>query len=94
MKTPLLQSRKFWTLMIDTVISLVSLVVSLQFSAQTQKVTLIVIGILQPMFLFVVAAYTVDDTQAARVAEAQIWADAEVKMCAEGKKVEDCCHCD
>jgi len=83
MKTPLLKSRRFWTLILDTVISLVSLVVSLQFSPDVQKLVQTVIIALQPVFVALIAAFTVEDVAQARIAEAQAWAKAEC--------VEECC---
>jgi hypothetical protein len=83
MKTPLLKSRRFWTLILDTVISLVSLVVSLQFSPDVQKLVQTVIIALQPVFVALIAAFTVEDVAQARIAEALAWAKAEC--------VEECC---
>jgi len=87
MKTPLLQSRRFWTLILDTVISLTLLVVSLQFDKATQDLVKTIVLALQPVFVALIAAFTVDDVaevnKQTRIAEAQAWAKAKVE--------EDCC---
>lgn len=55
------QSRRFWLLIIDSVTSIV-----LHFVAGPDVSFLI--GALQPVFIAVIIAYTVDDTTAARIA--------------------------
>lgn len=85
MKTPLLKSRRFWTAVLDATISIVSVVVSLQFSADVQKVIMSIVVALQPVFIALILAFTVDDITTAiaqvRIAEAQVWA-----------KEKDCCE--
>jgi branched-subunit amino acid permease len=87
MKTPLLKSRRFWTAVLDAVVSLVSVVVSLQFSPEVQKLVLTIVATLQPVFMIVIAAFTVDDIverlAQARVEEAKFWAKCDTE--------EDCC---
>jgi hypothetical protein len=56
------QSRRFWLLVLDSVISIV-----LHFYAGGDVTFLI--GALQPVFVALIIAYTVDDTIAARAAK-------------------------
>lgn len=57
----LFRSRKFLTLVLDAVISMVTLVVSLSFSPEIQDVVQQVIVILQPVVLAVIGAWAVED---------------------------------
>ena len=66
MVTPIWKSRRFWTLILDTVISLVLLVVALQFDKPTQDLVKTIILALQPVFIALIAAFTVDDVNAAK----------------------------
>lgn len=63
----LLESRRFWVAILDTVISLVTLVVSTYFGQQ-KEFTLAVIGILQPVFIILINGLTTSDTQSATLA--------------------------
>ena len=56
----LLQSRKFWLLVLDVVISTVLLVVA-QFAPQVEKVVVEVIAIYQPVFVFLIVSIAVED---------------------------------
>lgn len=57
----LFRSRKFLTLVLDAVISMVTLIVSLSFSPEIQDVVQQVIVILQPVVLAVIGAWAVED---------------------------------
>ena len=59
--TPIYQSRRFWLLMIDSVTSIV-----LHYVAGPDVTFLI--AALQPVFIALIIAYTVDDTTAAKIA--------------------------
>jgi hypothetical protein len=67
MKTPLLQSRRFWLLMLDTVIALIGFVATNYYPSATTAIAAL-IGILQPAFIAVIVAYTVDDVNQMRLA--------------------------
>ena len=64
MKTPLLQSRRFWLMLVDVVISAVTFLVTGYFTLDPKTVELIKFGIvtLQPVIISVIVALTVDDT--------------------------------
>ena len=59
--TPIYQSRRFWLLLIDTVTA-----VTLHYVAGPDVSFLI--AALQPVFIALIIAYTVDDTTAAKIA--------------------------
>ena len=67
MVTLIFKSRRFWLLILDTVISLVSLVIALQFDKPTQDLVKTIILALQPVFIALIAAFTVDDVNAAKL---------------------------
>lgn len=110
MKTPLLKNRSFWTAVADAVGAIITTVVALQFSAETQKIILTIYGTLQPVIGIVIIAYTVDDIstrnaqvrlEEARLAAA-VNANGELRVNLLGRlgvkeyKEENCCceHCD
>ena len=66
MATPIWKSRRFWLLILDTLISLISLVVALQFDKPAQDLVKTIILALQPIFIALIAAFTVDDMNAAK----------------------------
>lgn len=59
--TPIYKSRRFWLLIMDSVVS-----ITLHYIAGGDVTFLI--GALQPVFIALIIAYTVDDTQAAQLA--------------------------
>lgn len=58
----LLHSRRFWTLIVDAVISIGLLFVGRYVSPADQELIKFVVAALQPVVAVVIAAYTVDDT--------------------------------
>jgi hypothetical protein len=63
-KVPLLQSRRFWLMLVDIVTSTVLFLVTGYFTIDPKTVDLIkyLIGALQPVIIAVIIAYTADDT--------------------------------
>ena len=61
----LFKSRKFWLLILDTVVSLITYFVSKYMGAQGADV-LFVIGVLQPVFIAVIVSIGVEDAAAKR----------------------------
>lgn len=62
----LLRSRKFWLLIIDTVVSLITLVVGWVLSPADIDKVVTVIGIIQPVFVSVVVGIFAEDAAAKR----------------------------
>ena len=60
----LLKSRKFWLLILDTVVSLVTLFVGLYFQASIEVIAT-VIGLLQPVFVMIIGAIAYEDGKGA-----------------------------
>ena len=58
MKSSLLQSRKFWIMTVDVVVSIVTYFVTKYFSPDAGKDVLFLIGALQPIVLLVVNSIT------------------------------------
>jgi hypothetical protein len=65
-KTPLLQSRRFWLTILDTVISLITLIAGAYFP-ENKELTIAIVAILQPVFIALIIALTVDDAQQVRM---------------------------
>jgi hypothetical protein len=63
----LLLSRRFWLLMLDTVITLVIYFIA-KYSPAAEADVRTVIFALQPVFLLLIGALTYDDSQAAKLA--------------------------
>lgn len=61
MKTPLYLSRRFWLLVVDAVVSLVSLIGGIYLSPENLKFILGIIAVLQPVVIFVIDGYTKED---------------------------------
>jgi len=62
----LLRSRKFWLLILDTVVSLLTLAIT-QFAAPDAiEFVLVVIGTVQPVFVAVIVGIFVEDAAAKR----------------------------
>lgn len=80
MKTPLLKSRRFWMAVMDAGLAVISVVVSLQFNEAVQKLVMTIFMALQPVFIAIIIAFTVDDII---VAQARAQAKA---------KAQDCCN--
>ena len=57
----LLQSRKFWLLILDTVVSIVALLGGVYFLPDTMELVLAFIAIMQPVFVFVINEVTQED---------------------------------
>jgi len=62
----LLRSRKFWLLIIDTVVSLVVLVAGWLLSPENIDKVVAVVGIIQPVFVAVVVGIFTEDAAAKR----------------------------
>lgn len=56
-----LKSRRFWTLLIDVIVSTITFIVGLYFDPKTQDIIKFVIVTYQPIVALLIAAYTVDD---------------------------------
>jgi hypothetical protein len=69
--TGLFQSRRFWTLLLDVVISLTLYFVGKYGVVAAEDVNFLIIT-LQPVFVALIGAYTVDDMGAARTEQARI----------------------
>jgi hypothetical protein len=63
--TSLLKSRKFWLLILDTVVSLGLFFVGKYAPGSMEDVKLIIVA-LQPLFILVIASITVEDVAAYR----------------------------
>jgi len=61
MKVPLLKSRRFWTTVLDSVLAIATVIVAYEADEATQKLLLSIFAALQPVFLVLIAAFTVDD---------------------------------
>lgn len=55
---PLWKSRKFWLLILDTVVSGATFFVGRYVADADAEVVLFLIGLIQPVFLMVIGAYT------------------------------------
>jgi hypothetical protein len=62
MNTPLLKSRRFWTLISDFVISLVLFFITRSASPEIQDMVKFIIAALQPVIAVIIVAFTIDDT--------------------------------
>jgi hypothetical protein len=71
----LLASRRFWTLLLDTIISLVLYFAGKYFNAAMEDIRFLIIAI-QPIALLLIAAYTVDGVNETRIQIAQVTATA------------------
>lgn len=65
--TGLLQSRRFWTLLVDAVLSIALYFVGKYFAVALEDLRFLIIAI-QPIAVALIAAYTIDDTQRATLA--------------------------
>jgi hypothetical protein len=57
-----LKSRRFWTMMVDVLISTATYIISMYGTPQFQDAAKFVIVTYQPVAIFLIGAYTVDDT--------------------------------
>lgn len=84
----LLHSRRFWTLMLDAVLSTIVLAGGLFFKPQDLDIAIKVIAIYQPVFITLIGAFTVDDTQATKLEiakhEAELW---QLQLAVQKEKV-------
>ena len=62
---PLWKSRKFWLLVLDTVVSVATYFVGLYVLDVQAEQVLFLIASLQPVFLFLITAYTVQNIKLA-----------------------------
>jgi len=62
---PLWKSRKFWVLVLDTVISIATFLVGRYVLEAEAQVILFLIGALQPVFLMLIGAYTYQNVKLA-----------------------------
>lgn len=80
----LLQSRKFWIMLIDVIVSLVAYFTGKYTSPETSKDILFLIGSLQPIILLVVGSITAQNIEgikaAADVEQAKAYAAVENKV--------------
>ena len=60
----LLHSRKFWLLILDTVISLFTIIGGLYLAPARLEIALGLIATIQPIFIFVINAITSEDNSA------------------------------
>ena len=67
----LLHSRKFWLLILDTIISTVTFVVGLYLDQKGQDLTKFFILTYQPVFIALITAVTVENVQQAKADSAQ-----------------------
>lgn len=63
MKSSLLESRKFWIMIIDLVVSVITYFVTKYFSPEAGRDVLFLIGALQPVVLMVVGSITVQNVE-------------------------------
>jgi len=61
MKSSVLQSRRFWAALIDAIVSLILLIVGHYLPTEAEFIKAIVLS-LQPVFIALIAAYTVEDS--------------------------------
>ena len=73
----LLHSRKFWLLVLDTVISAVSTVGAWYLAPEMLNQVIAILAILQPLYIFVITSITKEDV-------AKTEADAQVKTAQAG----------
>jgi len=71
MKTEIWKSRRFWTLTLDVVVSLVFYFVG-KYGGMAADDVKFLVTTMQPMFAVLIAAYTVDDINATSLAKAQL----------------------
>lgn len=70
---PIFQSRRFWTVILDTVISLILFIIG-NYYPEWQDRTTQLIAILQPVFLVLIAAFTVEGTATIKAnAKVEAW---------------------
>jgi hypothetical protein len=62
MNVPIYKSRRFWLLIFDTLISVGSYLLAHYARPEIADEILTIIGYLQPVVVFLIIAYTVDDT--------------------------------
>ncbi len=62
---PLWKSRKFWLLILDTVVSITTYFVGRYVLDAEAEPVLFLIGMLQPVFLFLIGMYTVQNVKLA-----------------------------
>ena len=97
MKTPLLQSRSFWVVVLDFVFSVILYFVSKYLGEPAATDVRFLIGALQPVALMLIGAFTYDDVEARRaqteievakidLEQTRLWS-LEEKCCDEEK----CC---
>lgn len=82
MKSPLLQSRKFWIMLVNVVVSVVTYFVTKYVNPDAAKDVLFLIGALQPVILAVIASITVQNVehikQGARMEIEKNWAKLDM----------------
>ena len=71
----LFASRRFWVAVLDVLISTATIIVGRYGGEQDVSFLLTLVGIYQPLFLVVIAAFTVEDTKAMQLAH-----DAEMEQ--------------
>jgi hypothetical protein len=75
----LLQSRKFWIMILDILVSTAGYFIGKYAGPETAKDALYLIGLLQPVVLAVIVAITVQNLEGQKAAAAQALLEAEIK---------------
>ncbi len=60
----LIHSRKFWLLILDAIVSTITIILTRLLSPDDLKLALTLIGIYQPIFVFVIVSYTAQNIAA------------------------------
>ena len=83
MKSSLLQSRKFWLMVVNVVVSLITYFVTKYVNPEAAKDVLFLIGALQPVVIAVIASITVQNIEHIKADERlkseKFWAAEDVK---------------
>ncbi len=83
MKSSLLQSRKFWLMVVNVIVSLITYFVTKYVNPEAAKDVLFLIGALQPVVIAVIASITVQNIEHIKADERlkseKFWAAEDVK---------------
>jgi hypothetical protein len=71
----LLQSRKFWLLIVDTVVSVASYFITKYVNPEAAKDALFLIAAMQPVFVMVIAGIAIEDAAEKRTITTSGYAD-------------------
>ena len=80
----LFSSRRFWFMVVNVVVSVTTYFVAKYTNPEISKDVLFLLGLLQPVVITVIVAYTYDDTQEAKLEQALALAkiDKEIEVAA------------